>query len=67
MLSWEICEIFKKNYSEEWLWTSASKLYLKRDSNTGAFLWSLWVTEKHLFCGASAKVWFWNSNAGVCL
>ena len=33
MLSCEICEIFKNNYFEEHLWTTASKLYLKRDSD----------------------------------
>ena len=35
----EICEIFKNNYFEEHLWATASKLYLKRDSNTDVFLW----------------------------
>ena len=37
------CEIYKlfKNDFEEHLWTSASKHYLKRNSNSGAFLWIL--------------------------
>ena len=37
VLSCEICKLSKNNYFEEHLWTSASKLYLKRDSNTGVF------------------------------
>ena len=37
----EIYKLFKDNYFEEHLWTSASKHYLKRDSNSGAFLWIL--------------------------
>ena len=58
MLSCEICEIFKNNYFEEHLWPSASKLYLKRDSNTGVFLWILWriyeqLVLKHLCGGLS--------------
>ena len=31
----------KRVYFEEHLWMSASKLYLKRDYNTGVFLWAL--------------------------
>ena len=31
----------KRVYFEEHLWMSASKLYLKRDCNTGVFLWTL--------------------------
>ena len=31
----------KRVYFEEHLWMSASKLYLKRDYNTGVFLWTL--------------------------
>ena len=34
MLSCEICKIFKNSYFENFLWKAASKLYLKRDSNT---------------------------------
>ena len=41
VFSCEICKLFKNNYFEEHLWTSASKHYLKRDSNSGAFLWIL--------------------------
>ena len=36
MFSCEIYKLFKNNYFEEHLWTSASKYYLKRDSNSGA-------------------------------
>ena len=32
---------------------SASKLYLKRDSNTGVFPWILWIIQEHLFCRGS--------------
>ena len=41
VFSCEIYKLFKNNYFEEHLWTSASKHYLKRDSNSGAFLWIL--------------------------
>ena len=41
VLSCEIYKLFKNNFFEEHLWTPASKHYLKRDSNTGAFLWML--------------------------
>ena len=34
VFSCEICKLFKNNYFEEHLWTSASKHYLKRDSNS---------------------------------
>ena len=36
VFSCEIYKLFKKIYFEEHLWTSASKHYLKRDSNSGA-------------------------------
>ena len=36
-LSCEISKLFKNSYFEEHLWTSASKLHLKRDTNAGAF------------------------------
>ena len=39
---------FKNNYFEEHLGTSASKHYLKRHSNTGTFLWILWIIQQHL-------------------
>ena len=63
MFSCEIRKLFKNNYFEEHLWTSASKLYLTRDSNTGVFLWSLWIIQKHLFCRGSMNGWFWNTSA----
>ena len=37
-LPFETCKIFKNIYFEEHLWTTASKLSLKRNSNTGVFL-----------------------------
>ena len=45
VLSCEIC-----NYYEEHLWISTCKLYSKRDSNIGLFLWILWIIQEHLFC-----------------
>ena len=36
LLSCEIYKLFKNNYFKEHLWMSASKHYLKRDSNSGA-------------------------------
>ena len=36
VFSFEIYKLFKNNYFEEHLCTSASKHYLKRDSNSGA-------------------------------
>ena len=45
----EICKLFKNNYFKEHLWTSASKLYLKRDFNTVVFLWILGISQEHLF------------------
>ena len=38
MLSFEICETFKNIDFEEYLSTTASKLYLKRDCNKDLFL-----------------------------
>ena len=67
VLSCEIRKLFKNNYFEEHLRTSASKLYLKRDSNTGVFLWILRIIQEHLFCKGSTKVWFWNTCVGVSL
>ena len=60
MIPREICEIFKKNYFEKHLWTTASKLYLKRDSNTDVFLWILWIIKEHLFCRASFSRYYQN-------
>ena len=53
--SCEIWKLFKINYFEGHLWTSASKLYLKRNSNTGVFLWILCIIREHLFCKGSMK------------
>ena len=55
VLSCEIYKPFKNNYFEEHLWTSAFKDYLNRDSNTGAFLWILWIIQEHLFSRGSTK------------
>ena len=64
VFSCEICKLFKNNYFEEHLWTSASKLYLKRDSNTVVFLWILGISQEHLFCRGSMNGCFWNTSAG---
>ena len=37
----------KRVYFEEHLWMSASKLYFKRDYNTGVFLWTLLFTNTY--------------------
>ena len=58
VFSCEICKLFKNNYFEEHLWTSASKLYLKRDSNTVVFLWILGISREHLFCRGPMNGWF---------
>ena len=49
MLSSEICKIFKNNCFEEHLWTISSKLYLKRDYNTGVFLYEFCELFKSTF------------------
>ena len=72
VLPCEICKLleftnFQNNYFEENLWMSASKLYLKRDSNTGVFPWILWIIQEHLFCRGSTNGWFWNTSAAVSL
>ena len=59
ILSSEICKLFKNNYLEEHQLTSASKHYLKRDSNTVVFLWILCIIQEHLFCRGSMNGWFW--------
>ena len=64
VFSCEICKLFKSNYFEEHLWTSGSKLYFKRNSNTGAFLWILWIIQEHLFCRRSMNSCFRNTSAG---
>ena len=67
MLSCKVSKIFKNNYFEEHLWTSASKPYLKRYSNTGVFMWILWTFQKRLICKGSTNDWFWNTCAWVSL
>ena len=64
VLSCKTCKHFKNNYFEEHLWTSASKLYLKRYLNTGVFLWISWIIQEHLFCRESKNDWLWNTSAG---
>ena len=55
VLSSEIYKLFKNNYFEKHLWTSASKHYLKRDSNTVPFLWILWIIQEHLLSRGSTN------------
>ena len=55
LLFCEIFKLFKNNYFEDYLWASASKHYLKRDSNTDAFLWILWIIQKHLLSRGSTS------------
>ena len=54
---------FQNNFFEENLWMPASTLFLKRDSNTGASAWILWIFQEHLFCRGSTKCWFWSTSA----
>ena len=63
--SCKIYNIFKNNYFEEHLWTSASKHYLKGDSNTGALLWILWIIQEHLLSRGSSNGLPWNTSEGV--
>ena len=35
---------------------------LKRDSNTGFFLWILRIIQEQLFCRGSMNGWFWNTS-----
>ena len=51
---WKVCKFHRKAHVLE---SSLIKLealrtaaLLKRDSNTGLLLWSLWIIQKHLFC-----------------
>ena len=62
VFSCEIYKLFKNNYFEEHLWMSASKLYLKRDYNTGVFLWTLlfkntYFVEDLQTAGSETSVW----------
>ena len=66
-LSSEIPKIFNNNYFEEHLQTSTSKPYLKIDSNTGVFLWILWIIQEQLFCKGSTNDLFRNTCAEVSL
>ena len=67
MLYWKICEIFKSNYFQEYLLTTASNLYFKKDSKTDVFLWILWIIQEHLFCRASMNDWCWTTSAEALL
>ena len=64
MLSFEIYELFKKNYFEEHLLTSASKHYLKRDSNSGASCEFCKLFKNTYFLGSTNGL-FWNPSEGV--
>ena len=55
VLSREIYKLPKNNYFEEHLWNAASKHYLKRDSNTVALLWILWIIQECLFSRGSTN------------
>ena len=63
VFSCEIWKFFKKNYFAEHLWTFTSKLYLKRDSNTGVFLWFCVLFKNTYFvkdlwmAGSETPVW----------
>ena len=59
----EIWKLFKNYYFEDYLWMSASKLYLKRDSSTGFFPCILGIIHEHLFCRGSTNGWSWNTSA----
>ena len=67
MLSFEICETFKNIDFEEYLSTTASKLYLKRDCNTDLFLRVFWIIQEYMFCRPSLNGWFWNNGSKVSL
>ena len=67
MLSCKLCKLFKDSYFDENLWMSNSKLYFKRGSNIGVFLWILWIIQEDLFWRRSRDCWFWNTNTGVSL
>ena len=62
VLSNEICEIFKNNCFEEHLWTTSSKLYLKRDYNTGVFLYEFCELFKNTF---KKHLWMAGSKTSV--
>ena len=38
--------------------------FIKEGSNTGVFLWILWIIQEHLFCRGSMNDCFWNTSAG---
>ena len=38
--------------------------FIKEGSNTGVFLWILWIIQEHLFCRGSMNGFFWNTSAG---
>ena len=64
----EICKLFKSNYFEEHLWTSASKLYFKRlqHKRFPANFVNYSGTQEHLYCRGYTNGWFWNTSAGIC-
>ena len=64
ILSCKIWEIFKNNYFEEHLWTTACKLYLKKRLQHRCFLCEL---IRILICRESTKGWFRNISVGVSL
>ena len=63
----EIYKLFKNNYFEEHLRMSTSKHYLKRDSNSGVFLWIFQIIQEHLFSSVSTNSLISNTSEGVFL
>ena len=59
---WNLQNFLKIIILKNILWISVSKQYLKRDSNTGAFLRILWIIQEHLFSRGSTNSWLRNSN-----
>ena len=51
LLSCETSKFFKNNYFKDICECLLINFYLKRYSNTGAFLQILWIIQDHLFCG----------------
>ena len=55
----------KRVYIEEHLWMSAFKLYLKRDYNTGVFLWTLLFKNTYFVVDLPIQGSFFNKVASM--